>query len=58
MAIRSLLNSLRLSHTYDVTIVSIETYQLLCSLQFNDNLSEIRGKSNKTASSVLRGFVP
>jgi len=38
MAVRALLNSLRPSPNYGITIVSVETCRLIHSVQFNDNL--------------------
>jgi len=53
MTVRALLNSLRPSDTYGIALVSVETCQLVRSFQFNEILSEIHGRSHKTADAVL-----
>jgi len=58
MTVRALLNSLRPSDTYGIALVSVETCQLVRSFQFNEILSEIHGRSHKTADAVLCDFVP
>jgi len=58
MSVRTLLNSLRPSDTYGIATLSVETCRLMRSFRSTIILSEIHGRSHKTAGAVLCDFVP